>query len=86
VQGYYATRKQLEMMMFLISGNCEGVVELLLRMLEEKEGREEELWQTLRLLMVDLVEKKLDPDTMDQLLKSQADRKFLLPLEVPAGG
>ena len=72
--------------MFLISGNCEGVVELLLRMLEEKEGREEELWQTLRLLMVDLVEKKLDPDTMDQLLKSQADRKFLLPLEVPAGG
>ena len=74
------------MMMFLISGNCEGVVELLLRMLEEKEGREEELWQTLRLLMVDLVEKKLDPDTMDQLLKSQADRKFLLPLEVPAGG
>ena len=58
----------------------------MLRMLEVKEGREDELWQTLRLLMVDLVEKKLDPDTMDQLLKSQADRKFLLPLEVPAGG
>ena len=37
--------------------------------------------------MCDLLEKKkLDPDTMDQLLKSQADRKFLLPLEVPAGG
>jgi hypothetical protein len=74
------------MMMFLISGNCEGVVELLLRMLEEKEGREEEVWQSSRLLMVDLLEKKLDPDTMDQLLKSHADRKFFLSLEVPAGG
>ena len=66
-------------MMFLISGNCEGVVELLLRMLEENEGREEDVGQSLRLMMVDLVEKKkLDPDTMEQLLKSQADRKFFL--------
>ena len=39
MQGYNATREQLEMMVFLISGNCEEVVELLLRMLEEKEGR-----------------------------------------------
>ena len=30
------TREQLEMMVFLISGNCEGLVELLLRTLEEK--------------------------------------------------
>ena len=75
------------MMMFLISGNCEGVMELLLRMLEENEGREEEVGQSLRLMMVDLVEKKkLDPDTMEQLLKSQADRKFFLSLEEPAGG
>ena len=79
MQGYNVTREQLERMMFLISGNCEGVVELLLRMLEENEGREEEVGQSLRLMMVDLVEKKkLDPDTMDQLLKSQADRKFFL--------
>ena len=39
VQGYSATREQLEMMVFLISGNYKGVVELLLRMLEKKEGR-----------------------------------------------
>ena len=38
VQGYSATREQLEMMVFLISGNYKGVVELLLRMLEKKEG------------------------------------------------
>ena len=79
------TREQLEMMVFLISGNCKGV-ELLMRMLEEK-GIEEEVGQSLRLLMVDLVEKKkLDPDTMEQLLKSQAKRKFFLSLEEPAGG
>ena len=82
MQGYNVTREQLEMMMFLISGNCEGVVELLLRMLEENEGREEEVGQSLRLMMVDLVEKKnLDPDTMEQLLKSLADRKFFLSLD-----
>ena len=77
------TREQLEMMVFLISGNCKGV-ELLMRMLEEKEeGIEEEVGQSLRLLMVDLVEKKqLDPDTMEQLLKSLADRKFFLSLEL----
>ena len=47
------TREQLEMMVFLISGNCKGV-ELLMRMLEEKEeGIEEEVGQSLRLLMVD---------------------------------
>ena len=59
-----------------------------MRMLEEKEeGIEEEVGQSLRLLMVDLVEKKqLDPDTMEQLLKSLADRKFFLSLEEPAGG
>ena len=33
------TREQLEMMVFLISGNCEGVVDLLLRMLEKREWR-----------------------------------------------
>ena len=77
------TREQLEMMVFLISGNCKGV-ELLMRILEEKEeGIEEEVGQSLRLLMVDLVEKKqLDPDTMEQLLKSLADRKFFLSLEL----
>ena len=77
------TREQLEMMVFLISGNCKGV-ELLMRMLEEKEeGIEEKVGQSLRLLMVDLVEKKqLDPDTMEQLLKSLADRKFFLSLEL----
>jgi hypothetical protein len=77
------TREQLEMMVFLISGNCKGV-ELLMRMLEEKEeGIEEEVGQSLRLLKVDLVEKKqLDPDTMEQLLKSLADRKFFLSLEL----
>ena len=55
-----------------------------MRMLEEKEeGIEEEVGQSLRLLMVDLVEKKqLDPDTMEQLLKSLADRKFFLSLEL----
>ena len=69
------TREQMEMMVFLISGNCEGLVELLLRMLEEKEGREEEVGQSLRLLM-----EKLDPDTMEQLLKSLADSEcFLSP-------
>jgi hypothetical protein len=41
VQGYNVTREQLEMMVFLISGNCEGVVDLLLRMLEKKERVEE---------------------------------------------
>ena len=39
MQGYSATREQLEMMVFLISGNYKGVVELLLGMLEKKEGR-----------------------------------------------
>ena len=54
-----------------------------MRMLEEKEGREEEVGQSLRLLMVDLVEKKkVDPDTMEQLLKSLADRQFFLSLEL----
>ena len=77
------TREQLEMMVFLISGNCKGV-ELLMRMLEEKEeGIEEEVGQSLRRLMCDLMEKKkLDPDTMEQLLKSLADRKFFLSLEL----
>ena len=71
MQGYNVTREQLEMMVFLISVNCEGVLELLLRILEEEERREEEVGreevgQSLRLLMVDLLEKKkLDPDTMD---------------------
>ena len=32
MQGYNVTREQLEMMVFLISVNCKGVVELLLRM------------------------------------------------------
>ena len=69
VQGYNVTREQLEMMMFLISGNCKGVVEVLLRMLEKKEGGEEEVGQSLRLLMCDLMEKKkLDPETLEQLL------------------
>ena len=77
MQGYIMTREELEMMVFLISGNCEGLVELLLRMLEEKEGREEEVGQSLRLLMFDLME-KLDPDTMEQLLKSLADSEFFL--------
>ena len=63
------TREELEMMVFLISGNCEGLVELLLRMLEEKEGREEEVGQSLRLLMCDL---------MEQLMKSLADSEFFL--------
>jgi hypothetical protein len=71
------------MMVFIISGNVEWVVKLLLRMLEEKEGREEEVGQSLRLLMCDLVEKKkLDPDTMERLLKSLADREFCLSLEL----
>ena len=79
MQGYIMTREQLEMMVFLISGNCEGLVELLLRMLEEKEGREEKVGQSLRLFMCDLMEKKkLDPDTMEQLLKSLADSEFFL--------
>ena len=39
VQSYNVNR---EMMVFLISCNCNGVVELLLRMLEKKKGREEE--------------------------------------------
>ena len=83
VQGYNMTREQLEMMVFLISGNCKGV-ELLMSMLEEKEeGIEEKVGQSLRLLMVDLVEKKkLDPDIIEQLLKSLADRKFFLSLEL----
>ena len=42
-------------------------------MLEEKEGRVEEVGQSLRLLM-----EKLDPDTMEQLLKSLADSEFFL--------
>jgi hypothetical protein len=83
VQGYNVTREQLVMMVFLISGNCKGV-ELLMRMLEEEEeGIEEKVGQSLRLLMVDLEEKKkLDPDTMEQLMKSLADRKFFLLLEL----
>jgi hypothetical protein len=58
VQGYNATSKQLEMMMFLISGNCEGMVELLLRMLEEKEGRlegmdiEQFMWQLEEVVVI----------------------------------
>ena len=83
MQGYNVIREQLEMTVFLISGNCEGVVELLPRMLEKKEGREEEEGQSLRLLMCDLVEKKkLDHDTMEQMLKSLTDRKFFLSLEL----
>ena len=39
MQSYNVNR---EMMVFLISCNCNGVVELLLRMLEKKKGREEE--------------------------------------------
>jgi hypothetical protein len=54
------------------------VVDLLLRMLEEKEERVEEVGQSLRLLMYDLVEKKkADPDTMGQLMKSLARQKML---------
>jgi hypothetical protein len=54
----------------------------LLRMLE-KEERVEKLRQSLRLLMCDLLEKKkLDPNTMEQLLKSLADRKFFLSMEL----
>jgi hypothetical protein len=59
----------------------------LLRMLEEKEGRGEEVGQSLRLLMCDLEKKKkLDPDTMDWLLKSLADREFFLLLQLTKGG
>ena len=55
----------------------------MLRMLEKKEGREEDKGQSLRLLMCDLLEKKkLDHDTMEQMLKSLADRKFFLSLEL----
>ena len=43
MQGYNVTREQLEMMVFPISVNCEGVLELLLRILEEEERREEEV-------------------------------------------
>ena len=39
MQSYNVNR---EMMVFLISVNFNGVVELLLRMLEKKKGREEE--------------------------------------------
>ena len=39
LQGYNVTRDPLEMMVFLISGNCKGLVELLLRMLGKKEER-----------------------------------------------
>ena len=46
------------MMVFLISGNCKGVVEVLLRMLEKKEGGEDEVGQSLMLLMCGLMEKK----------------------------
>ena len=61
-QGYSVIRDQLEFMVFLLSGNCEGAVELLRRMAEEKDGREEEVGQSLRLLMCDLVNKEdLDP-------------------------
>ena len=49
-----------------------------------EEGRErggEDKGQSLRLLMCDLLEKKkLDHDTMEQMLKSLADRKFFLSL------
>jgi hypothetical protein len=72
------TREQLVMMVFLISGNCEGVVKLLLRMLEKKE----EVGQSLRLLVCDLVEKKLEHDAIEQMLKRLADRKFFLSMEL----
>ena len=39
VQGYNVTREQLEMMVFLISGYCKGVVKLLIRMLGKNEVR-----------------------------------------------
>ena len=38
--------------------------------MDEKEGEKEEVGQTLRLLMIDLLEKKkINPDTMEQPLK-----------------
>jgi hypothetical protein len=58
VQGYNVTREQLGMMEFLLSGKWQEAVNLLLRMIEKKEGREDEMGQSLRLLMCDLVERR----------------------------
>ena len=60
------------------------VVEILLRMMEKKEGSEEEVGQSLRLMMCELIEKKkkVDPNTMEQMLKSLADRELFLSLEL----
>ena len=46
-------RGQLEFMVFLLSGNCERAEELLRRMLEEEVG------QSLRQLMCDLVKRRI---------------------------
>ena len=48
----------------------------MLRMLEKKE----EVGESLRLLVCDLVEKKLDHDAIEQMLKRLADRKFFLSM------
>ena len=46
-------RDQLKFMVFLLSGNCERAEELLRRMLEEEVG------QSLRQLMCDLVKRRI---------------------------
>ena len=70
-------------MMFLISGNCKAVVFLLLRILEKGKWGDEEV-QSLRLQIVDMLEKKeLLDHTVEKLLKSLADRKlFFLSLKL----
>ena len=55
----------------------------MLRILEKKEWREEVVGQSLRLLMcAEIQKKKFDQHTMEQLLKSLADREFFLSLEL----
>ena len=69
--------------MFILSGNNSEVADKLLRrMVKEKNGREEEVGKSLRLLMCDLVNtEELDPDNMEQLPICLAKRRYFLLFE-----
>ena len=83
--GYSVIREQLELTVFLITGNNSGAVELLRRtlMVEHMGCKEEEVGQSLRLLMFDLVDReKVDLGTVEQLIMGLADRKFFFSIDL----
>ena len=48
---------QLKIMVFLHSGNCQGVLEMFMRMFEPKEVVKDEVWQSMKLLICDVINK-----------------------------